>query len=205
MDAGISELLVFGLKKIEEFRCEAKTSGIRSMKMKRYTLMIALIIIAGSSRAGMCGGFEGKIGFPVSSPTKIVEYSIEMTCTDKPVQLGYSAPVQFRAICPGVWAIIHQRMDESSFRRRFFTYSHYEFKGTWNLRDQGMIESVYTPSRELFIVLPGDLIEFKTADPDCFAKVNIKNLGYLKKASLPELQEWLAYNRYLESVDLRKR
>lgn len=166
---------------------------------------MALIVVAVSCAAGVCGGFDGRVGFPVSWPAEVIENSIEMTCTDRPIQLGYSGPVQFRATCPGVWAIIHQRVDESSFRRRFFTYSHYAFKGIWDLKDQGMIESVYSPSRELFIVLPGDLIEFKTADPDCFAKVDINNLGYIKKASLSELQEWLAYNRRLESVDLPKR
>lgn len=173
--------------------------------MRRYTVLIALMLVAVSSGVGICGGFDGHVIMPVRWPVKVIQHSIEMTCTDRPVQLGYSGPVQFRATCPGVWAITHQRVDGSSFRRRFFTYSHYAFKGTWDLKDQGMIESVYTPSRELFIVLPGDLIEFKTADPDCFAKVDIKNLGYIKKACLSELQEWLAYNRYLENVDLSKR
>jgi hypothetical protein len=96
-------------------------------------------------------------------------------------------------------------MDESSFRRRFFTSRHYAFKGTWDLKDQGMVESVYNPSRELFIVLPGDVIEFKSADPDPFAKVFIINLGYIKKASLPELQEWLAHNTYMEKTDSSNR
>lgn len=173
--------------------------------MKKISLIIGLFVVAFTCSAGICGGSDGQMPFPVSWPAKILKNSIEMTCSDRPVQLGYAGPVQFRATCPGIWAVTHQRIDESSFRRRFFTYSHYEFKGSWNLKDQGMIESVYTPSRELFLVLPGDLIEFKTADPDCFARLNITNLGYIKKASLPELQQWLAYNVYMERADLPKR
>lgn len=173
--------------------------------MKRYTPILGAVFVVMTVSAGICGGLRPGFLPPVSLAPGMIGNAIEMTCTDKPIQLGHSGPVQFRATCPGVWAITHQRVDESSFRRRFFTYSHYAFQGTWDLKDQGMIESVYSPSRELFIVLPGDLVEFKTADQDCFAKVDIKNLGYIKKACLSELQEWLAYNRYLENVDSSKR
>lgn len=127
---------------------------------------------------------------------------LELTCTDKPVLLGNPQGVCFRATCPGIWALIHERIDQSSFRRRFISYRHYSFKGYWDLKDQGIIEAVGTPIRELFLVLPDDLIEFKMTDPDCFAKVEIKKLGYIKTGSLKELQEWLAYNTYLEKPDL---
>ncbi|MDD3474118.1 MAG: hypothetical protein PHS86_15155 [Syntrophaceae bacterium] len=173
--------------------------------MTRYYVIMALLMVAVTSAVGTSGGIQDQVQFPISWPPKILDNSIEMTCTDKPIQLGHTGAVQFRATCPGIWAVTHQRVDESSFRRRFFTYRHYAFKGTWDLKDQGMVESVYTPSRELFIVLPGDVIEFKSADPDPFAKVFIINLGYIKKASLPELQEWLAYNTYMEKTDLSNR
>ena len=130
-----------------------------------------------------------------------LQNSIEITCTDKPVQLGFSCGVIFRATCPGIWAITHQRIDESSFRRRFFSYRHYTFKGYWEIKDQGMIESIQNPTRELFMVLPEDLIEFKLLEPDCFTKIDVKNIGYVKKGSICELQEWLAYQSYMERVD----
>jgi len=49
-------------------------------------------------------------------------------------------------------------------------------------------------------VLPEDLIEFKLTDPDCHAKAEIRKLGYIKTGNLRELQEWLAYYRYLEKA-----
>lgn len=162
--------------------------------------MTALFLVVVSISPAISGDFGSRVQVPVSWPSGIVDHSIEITCADRPVQLGYSGPVQFRATCPGIWAVIHQRVDESSFRRRFFTYRHYAFNGRWGLKDQGMLESVYTPSRELFLVLPGDLIEFRSADQDCFAKVNITNLGYIKKAGLHELQQWLAHNRHMEQM-----
>lgn len=130
-----------------------------------------------------------------------LQNSIEITCTDKPVQLGFSGGVIFRATCPGIWAITHQRIDESSFRRRFFSYRHYTFKGYWEIKDQGMIESIQNPSRELFMVLPEDLIEFKLLEPDCLTRIDVKNIGFVKKGSICELQEWLAYNSYMERMD----
>ena len=65
-----------------------------------------------------------------------------------------------------------------------------------------MIEAIPTPTRELFMVLPGDLIEFKLLEPDCYCKIDVTNIGYIKKAGLCELQEWLAYNSYMEKANL---
>jgi hypothetical protein len=124
--------------------------------------------------------------------------AIELTCTDKPVQLGYSDGVCFRATCPGIWGLMHKRIDQASFRRRHFTYRHYTFNGTWALKNQGAIESGTMPLRELFLVLPDDLIELKLRDPDANAAIEITNLGYIKKGSVAELKKWLAYNIYLE-------
>jgi hypothetical protein len=128
------------------------------------------------------------------------ECGLELTCTDKPVLLGYPQGVCFRATCPGIWGLIHTRADQTSFRRRFLTYRHYAFKGYWELKDQGVIEAGATPVRELFLVLPEDLIEFKLTDPDCYAKIEIRKLGYIKTGNLRELQEWLAYNSYMENA-----
>jgi hypothetical protein len=123
---------------------------------------------------------------------------IEITCTDKPVQLGYSEGVCFRASCPGIWALTHKRADQASFRRRYLSYRHYAFTGTWALKDQGVIESGPTAFRELFLVLPDDLIELKLRDPDLNAAVEVTNLGYIKRGGIKELKKWLAYNVYLE-------
>jgi len=98
--------------------------------------------------------------------------------------------------------LIHSRADEASFRRRLFTYRHYSFKGSWDLKDQGVIEAGAAPVRELFLVLPDDLVELKLTDPDRYAKVEIRSLGYIKTGNVRELQEWLAYNSYLEKVEL---
>ncbi|MGC9030291.1 MAG: hypothetical protein ACP5LD_11525 [Desulfomonilaceae bacterium] len=130
--------------------------------------------------------------------------AIELTCADKPLQLGYSDAVCFRATCPGIWALVHKRADQASFRSRVFTYRHYAFKGMWDLKDQGAIESIVTPCRELFLVMPEDLIELKLRDPDPYAAIEVINLGYIKKGSLEELQKWLAYQIYLERPTFRK-
>lgn len=130
------------------------------------------------------------------------ECGLELTCTDKSVLLGYPKGVCFRATCPGIWGLIHTRADQASFRRRLFTYRHYSFKGYWDLKDQGVIEAGAAPVRELFLVLPDDLIELKLTDPDCYAKVEIRNLGYIKTGNVRELREWLAYNSYMEKVEL---
>ena len=137
-----------------------------------------------------CGGDRGASRGP--------SCGIELTCTDKPIQLGYSDGVCFRATCPGIWALVHKRADQASFRNRYFTYRHYSFKGTWELKDQGAIESVSASFRELFLVLPEDLIEFKLRDPDLNAAIEVTNLGYIKKGNVEELKKWLAYNVYLE-------
>ncbi|MEJ2719428.1 MAG: hypothetical protein P8182_20245, partial [Deltaproteobacteria bacterium] len=99
---------------------------------------------------------------------------IEITCTDKPVQLGYSDGVRFRATCPGVWAVLHKRVDQASFRRRIWTYRHFAFKGYWELKDRGAIESGPVPIREVFLVMPDDLIEFRLRDPDPYARVEFR-------------------------------
>ena len=116
--------------------------------------------------------------------------------------LGYPQGVCFRATCPGIWGLIHTRADQASFRRRFFTYRHYSFRGYWDLKDQGVIEAGAAPVRELFLVLPEDLIEFKLTDPDCYARIEIRKLGYIKTGNVRELQEWLACNSYMEKAGL---
>jgi len=128
---------------------------------------------------------------------------IEMTCTDRPIQLGYTDGVCFRATCPGVWALTHKRIDQVSFRRRYIASRHYSFVGTWELKDQGVVQSVAVPIRELFLVLPDDLIELKLRDPDCNTAVEVQNLGYIKKGTLDELKRWLAYTTYLERPQTR--
>jgi hypothetical protein len=140
-------------------------------------------------RSSGCGDRQSRSG-----PT----CSIELTCTDQPIQLGYSDGVCFRATCPGIWGLIHKRADQASFRSRVFTYRHYTFRGAWELKDQGAIESIVTPMRELFLVMPEDLIELKLRDPDPNAAIEVVNLGYVKKGNLEELQKWLAYQIYLE-------
>jgi hypothetical protein len=45
------------------------------------------------------------------------------------------------------------------------------------------------------------LIEFKLLEPDCFTRIDVKNIGFVKKGSICELQEWLAYNSYMERMD----
>ena len=78
--------------------------------------------------------------------------AFEITCTDKPVQLGYSDGVCFRASCPGIWVLLHKRVDQASFRQRVWTYRHYTFKGYWQLKDQGAIQSGPAQLREMFLL-----------------------------------------------------
>ncbi len=130
------------------------------------------------------------------------ECGLELTCTDKPVLLGYPQGVCFRATCPGIWGLMHTRADQASFRRRFFSYRHYAFRGYWELKDQGVIEAGAVPVRELFLVFPEDLIEFNLTDPDCYARIEIRKLGYIKTGNVRELQEWLAYNSHMEKAGL---
>ena len=51
-------------------------------------------------------------------------------------------------------------------------------------------------------MLPEDLIEFKLTDPDCYARMEIRKLGYIKTGNVRELQEWLAYNSHMEKAGL---
>lgn len=129
------------------------------------------------------------------------ECGIEMTCVTGPLQLGSTSGICFRATCPGVWGIVHQRIDQNSFRRRIFAYRHYAFRGYWDLKDQGLIESGPVRQRALFLVLPDDLIEFRLVEPDPYAQVEVRDLGYIKKGSVQELQTWLAYRLYIENID----
>lgn len=144
-----------------------------------------------------CGGLPGPCTSRQTLPAP--ECGIELTCAGQPVRLGYSGGVCFRATCPGVWGIMHERIDQASFRRRLFTYRHYSFKGYWELKDQGVIESGPMQQRALFLVLPDDLIEFKLLEPDPCAKIDVSELGYLKKGSVSELQRWLAYRVYMDN------
>ncbi len=176
-----------------------------------YTIMIICFLLAGLVRTGEAGpplrecavpGPERTCSTqPTSAPPSC---GIEFTCTDKPTLLGYSQGVCFRATCPGVWALLHTRLDQASFRRRFFSYRHYQFRGNWELKDQGTIEAGPATVRELFLVLPDDLIELKLADPDPYARIEVKNLGYIKKGSVAELQQWLAYQMYMENLEANR-
>jgi hypothetical protein len=168
---------------------------------------ILLLAIAGTTQAGppLQKCTIQPLGPPQCGPQGSAqpECSVELTCTDKPILLGHPQGACFRATCPGIWGLIHTRTDQASFRRRLFTYRHYAFRGYWDLKDQGVIESGATPLRELFLVLPEDLIEFKLTDPDCNARIEIRKLGYIKTGNVRELQEWLAYNSYMEKVELK--
>lgn len=171
--------------------------------------MIAVLLSSGIVWTAQAGPPLQKCAIqPLDSPGSGPQRSaqpdcgLELTCTDKPVLLGYTQGVCFRATCPGIWGLIHTRADQASFRRRFFTYRHYSFRGYWELKDQGVIEAGAAPVRELFLVLPEDLIEFKLTDPDCYARIEIRKLGYIKTGNVRELQEWLAYNSYMEKAGL---
>jgi hypothetical protein len=165
---------------------------------------ILLLVIAGTAQAGpplqKCA--IQPLGPPecTSQGSAQPECSLELTCTDKPTLLGHPQGVCFRATCPGIWGMIHTRADQASFRKRFFTYRHYAFRGYWDLKDHGVIEAGPVPVRELFLVLPEDLIEFKLTDPDCHARIEIRKLGYIKTGNMLELQEWLACNSYMEKA-----
>jgi hypothetical protein len=130
------------------------------------------------------------------------ECGLELTSTDKPVLLGYPQGACFRATCPGIWDLIHTTADQASYRRRLFTYRQHTFRGYWDLKDQGVIKDGAAPVRELFLVLPEDLIEFKLTDPDCYARIEIRNLGYMKTGNLHELHGWLAHNSCIEKAEL---
>lgn len=123
---------------------------------------------------------------------------LELTCAGLPAQLAYSQGICFRAHCPGVWGLLHERLDQTSFRRRLIRYRHYAFRGTWELKDEGVIESSTSRQRALFLVLPGDLLEFSLLEPDPCARVVLQELGYVKKGTVTDLQNWLAYRIYQE-------
>jgi hypothetical protein len=174
-----------------------------------FTAVIVIFLSLGILGMAQAGPPLQKCAIQPPGPTEFTsqrlpqpECGLELTCTDKPVLLGNPQGVCFRATCPGIWGLIHTRADQASFRRRFFTYRHYAFRGHWDLKDQGVIEAGPAPLRELFLVLPEDLIEFKLAEPDCHARVEIRKLGYIKTGNLCELQEWLAYNSSMEKAGL---
>ncbi len=170
--------------------------------MKRSILVAVIIAVTVCSTMllqAQAGPRIQKCPGRVSAPGPQPQCGMELTCTDKFVRLGFPDSVCFRASCPGVWALIHKRTDQTSFRRRYFQYRHYNFAGHWVLKDQGTIEASVDPARELFLVLPDDLIEIRLASPDCHAKVDVRNLGYIKKGSVVELQKWLAYRSRMEN------
>jgi len=175
--------------------------------MRQYKLVTILTVISGivSTPLFASGQALQKCSIPMGAGqssqqclTSQPSCGLEITCIDRPVQLGYNNGVCFRATCPGVWAVIHKRVDQASFRRRFIVYKHYSFSGNWNLKDQGVVEAGANTMRELFLVLPDDLIQFELRDPDCNAAIEVRNLGYIKKGTPDELKHWLAYNVYLE-------
>lgn len=184
------------------------TTYVGRKKMKNRWLSIAIVplMVFAASMVYAGGGLiqcraDGPVPpscRPANEGPSVPTCGIELTCTDKPVQLGYSDGVCFRATCPGVWALMHKRIDQASFRRRYFSYRHYAFTGIWELKGRGNVESGPAAFRELFLVMPDDLIEFKLKDPDPNALVEITNLGYIKRGSVEEMKRWLAYNIYLE-------
>lgn len=175
-------------------------------------LCAGLMLILGLGVTDGCCQSLQKCSFPMTKQSAIGGLSrsqpscaLEITCTDKPIQLGYGMGVCFRATCPGIWALVHKRNDQASFRKRIITYRHYNFAGSWNLKDQGAVESVHNQIRELFLVMPDDLIQFELNDPDCNAQVEVINLGYIKKGTIEELKNWFAYNNYMERPTLTPR
>ena len=98
--------------------------------------------------------------------------------------------------------MLHKRVDQASFRRRIWTYRHFTFKGYWELKDQGAIQSGPVEIREVFLVAPDDLIEFRLRDPDPYARVEFRNIGYLKRGDLCELKKWVAWQSFREGPAL---
>ncbi|MFC1836799.1 hypothetical protein ACFL2Q_19095 [Thermodesulfobacteriota bacterium] len=174
------------------------------MIRKTIILMGVLLVLIGYvTNSSLAGPPMGACPIDRQSPQCATDQSddqprckIEITCTDKPIQLGYSGGVCFRASCPGVWAVLHRRTDQASFRKRIWTYRHYTFKGYWQLKDQGAIQSGPVLLRELFLVGPDDLIEFRLRDCDKYARVELQNLGYVKRGDFCELKKWLAKQSY---------
>uniref|UniRef100_A0A7C4EWS7 Uncharacterized protein n=1 Tax=Desulfomonile tiedjei TaxID=2358 RepID=A0A7C4EWS7_9BACT len=175
-------------------------SGVIPMKRFVYFLFMAMLLAAALSFIDVSCADEAMSGrrqCPESARSK-PECALDITCLDQPVRLGNRAGVCLRADCAGVVAVLHQRSDEASFRRRFFSYRHFAFEGQFVLKDRGVLESGPVRARELFFVLPGDVIEFKIDGEDCLAKIDIQSLGYVKKGSLCELQRWLAEKTFME-------
>jgi hypothetical protein len=180
--------------------------------MSQYVKIVLIcLILVGIVRIGTAGPPLPPCAKPVSGETCNTRAEsgdpscgLEFTCIDSPAVLGYSQGLCFRATCPGIWALLHTRLDQRSFRRRFFSYKHYQFRGNWEIKDQGTIEAGPATVRELFLVLPGDLIELKLADPDPGARVEVRNLGYVKRGSITELQQWLAYQAYMENLEANR-
>jgi hypothetical protein len=54
----------------------------------------------------------------------------------------------------------------------------------------------------MFLVLPGDLIEFRLQDCDQYARVELRNLGYVKRGDLCEMKKWLAHQSYMDGPAL---
>jgi hypothetical protein len=169
--------------------------------MATFVIAMALVFSISEEAPGLDDFSHNRAQGPCSSrqTPRGPECGIELTCAGGPVRLGESGGACFRASCPGVWGILHERTDQASFRRRIFTYRHFAYKGYWELKDQGLLESGPVPQRALFMVLPDDLIEFRLLDTDPRAKIDVSELGYIKKGSVAELQLWLAYRVYMDN------
>lgn len=176
----------------------------RRINKPKSTLALAFVMLltclgCGFAMAQSPGSLSGGQGRCTSSDRdSIPQCGVEMTCSDTIFQLGNSAGVCLRADCAGIIAILHKRNDEASFRRRFFSYRHYGYEGRYILKDQGIVQSGPVRLRELFLVLPGDLIEFKLEGQDCLAGIEVQNLGYVRKGNLCDLQRWLAEKTFME-------
>ena len=183
------------------------------MKMSRFLAVsivcLVLIGLARTSQAGPpwqnCAISSREFPLPAEPTSTGPDCAMELTCTDRPVLLGHSRGMCFRASCSGVWALLHTRLDQGTFGRKFFSYRHYQFREGWDLKDQGSIEAGAVTVRELFLVLAGDLIELKLAEPDPHTRIEVRNLGYVMKGTVAELQQWLAYQTYWENFDVQRR
>lgn len=185
-------------------------ASARVLRCDNMTVLWCFIVILVSTvpswaQFSPAGTFAGPSSSCRTAPeNRRPECALEISCLDEPVQLGYAGGVCLRASCPGIVAILHRRADEASFRRRFFTYRHFSFNGSWEQKVQGMIDTSQVRRRELFLVLPGDVIEFRMADSDCNARIDLRNLGYIKKGDICELERWLASQRFMEMPALTR-
>lgn len=178
----------------------AREFGERKWRSILHYIFLSYCIVGMPFFVSHCFGGESWPKYKESSETR-PECALDVTCSDEAVRLGNRAGVCFRSDCAGVVAILHKRNDEVSFRRRFVSYRHFAFEGRFVLKDQGTLESGPVLSRELFLVLPGDIIEFRTDGDDCLAKIDLRNLGYVKRGSLCELQHWLSEKTFMEIPD----